>query len=362
MGVKLTRLVETLLYPPGSLDVYKGDMTDNFTVTMPTGDVLTSTLTNSTNSKTNGTAEWPLSQHLKYPCAGRAQKLYNVQIALSALDGVKEAKPSLDGLKAEDIVDGHREKSVRLLWALVGRWGLDHLVDFELVEREIKRLRRLNRVRNLRFDANGMAASNTARGEDTEDEDINQMADVDPPVIKKSTTDLLKSWAVATCNLHGVHVHNLSTSFADGEAYRAIIQEYAPYLGLPGSTANPAPRTSTSISTSSTQHPHTRTLKSLGCSTAFTALFQPTPNPPTSHTTLPLLSFLSSRLLPAAHRGIAAVAIQRAWRAKRMLFEVRRRVVCKRLAGEAAKVVEGRERLVWLCGFWRGGGKGVCWK
>ncbi|KAI9670187.1 MAG: hypothetical protein M1831_006399 [Alyxoria varia] len=372
-GVRLTRLVETLLYPPGSLDIYKDNTTADFTVTMPTGDILTSkTLTNNTDSNTNttgnSTAEWPLSQHLKYPCPSRAQKLYNVQIALSALDGVQEAKPLLEGLKADDIVDGHREKSVRLLWGLVGRWGLGHLVDFELVGKEIRRLRQEKRVKAVRFDAEGVQTSNGVRGVDVEEEEEeHDIARTKPPGVKKNTTPLLKCWAIAACNLHGVEIHNLSTSFADGEAYRAIIQEYVPYLGLPSTastttTSNHPPRPSSQHQHQHQQTPHIRTLKAFGCSQAFTQLFAPSNTPPTSFTTLPLLSFLASRLLPAAERGIAAVKIQRVWRVRKTVFEMRRRVVCARLARDAARVVEGRERLVWAVRVLEGWWKDVCWK
>ena len=86
-GVRLTRLVEHLLYPTSCLAA--GEEKD-----------------------------WPLSAHLKFPCLGRATKLYNVQIALDALKGVSEEL--VEGMRAEDVVDGFREKTVALLWSLVG--------------------------------------------------------------------------------------------------------------------------------------------------------------------------------------------------------------------------------------------------
>ncbi|KAL9627666.1 MAG: hypothetical protein Q9164_007534 [Protoblastenia rupestris] len=86
-GVRLTRLVEHLLYPAPSQAA--GEEKD-----------------------------WPLSTHLKFPCLGRATKLYNIQIALDALkDASKEV---VEDIKAEDIVDGFREKTIALLWGLLG--------------------------------------------------------------------------------------------------------------------------------------------------------------------------------------------------------------------------------------------------
>lgn len=86
-GVRLTRLVEHLLFQ---------------TSTQAAGEE----------------KDWPLSAQLKFPCLGRATKLYNVQLALDALAGV--SKELVDDIQAEDIVDGFREKTVALLWSLVG--------------------------------------------------------------------------------------------------------------------------------------------------------------------------------------------------------------------------------------------------
>ncbi len=72
-----------------------------------------------TSSQAAGEEEkdWPLSARLKFPCLGRATKLHNVQIALDALRGVSEEL--VGEVKAEDIVDGFRERTVALLWRLV---------------------------------------------------------------------------------------------------------------------------------------------------------------------------------------------------------------------------------------------------
>ena len=102
-GVRLTRLVELLLYPLTSLEEDER------------GEVLTTTL--------EGKRYWVLSQHLKYPCTVRAQKVYNVQLALSALRAVAEVGQIAEDVRAEEIVDGHREKTVTLLWALRERLG-----------------------------------------------------------------------------------------------------------------------------------------------------------------------------------------------------------------------------------------------
>lgn len=71
-----------------------------------------------------------MSQHLKYPCPGRLQKIHNVQIALGVLIDSNGTSTVLKGLDAADIVDRHREKTIALVWGIVGRKRLDLLVDF----------------------------------------------------------------------------------------------------------------------------------------------------------------------------------------------------------------------------------------
>ncbi|CAF9926593.1 hypothetical protein IMSHALPRED_007006 [Imshaugia aleurites] len=111
-GVRLTRLVELLLYPSSSRTTLK----ENVAIAMPTGEVLTTML--------EERQSWVLTKHLHYPCTARAHRIYNVQVALNALRAVHGVGPLADGLSAEDIVDGHREKTMTMLWALLGNRGL----------------------------------------------------------------------------------------------------------------------------------------------------------------------------------------------------------------------------------------------
>lgn len=232
-GVRLTHLVELLLYPPETLS----RLNENLTVAMPTGEVLTSIIDEGQS--------WVLSQHLKYPCIARTQKVYNLQIALSALRGISGIGQIAEGLSAEDITDGHREKTVRLLWGLVGKWGLDSLVDFEELAKEIRRLGRP-------MESNHAMANNDS---DLDEDDERSLEGFERQIF------LLKKWAGTIACRHGLQVHNLTTSFADGKIFGRIVDEYQPYI------VQDKPSAHSSVMGKST-HLDAK-LKSIGCSASF---------------------------------------------------------------------------------------------
>lgn len=111
-GVRLAHLVELLLYPPGS----RTTVEENVTIAMSTGELSTAP-TITLEEGHSGV----LSQRLKFPCAARAQMIHNVQVALSALYAVHGVGQVAKDINAEEIVDGHREKTMNLLWALLGK-------------------------------------------------------------------------------------------------------------------------------------------------------------------------------------------------------------------------------------------------
>ena len=205
-GVRLVRLVELLLYP-----------------------------TEVQTSKKTGA--WPLSKELRFPAVSRAHKLKNVAIALEALEDVGGND---NRVKPEDVVDGYRERTVGLLWGVVGRWGLEMgvggLVDWSELRKEI---------RNLKKDR----AMNEGRGpklEGAEDEEEGE---------ERGYVALLKGWARCIAERKGLHIENMTTSFADGKVFKAIVEQYEGYF--PKRTIN------------SQEVGLTARLRQLGCSSYF---------------------------------------------------------------------------------------------
>lgn len=296
-GVFFTRLVEILLFGSREKDVDDGQEA-TVTITLPD----TTTLESALHTEDGSACPRILSQHLKLPCLGRAQKVHNVQVALSALAGHADSVETVaSDVTADEIVDGHREKTLSLLWLLVSRHGLDRLVDWNELTADLRR------------------------------------CGVTPPlehITQKQHKALLQAWATAHCMHHGVNVNNLTTSFADGKAYSALLDGFSVFLPTAAGEGGKA------------NNPLEAKLRSLGCSTAFIQqLATPANAIPSRNTTISNLAFLASRLLPLARRHNAAMVIQRTYRRRVSRTSVSQRVALMRLANSCATVVQTQNRL-----------------
>lgn len=202
-GVRLTRVVELLLYPPTSSD----------------------------------DCQWPLSRQLKFPCLGRAVKVFNVKTALDALASTDEGRQLVSNIRAAEIVDGHREKTIALLWGLVSNWGLSGLVDMSDLNEEISQLRKRAILPN----------------EPGSPEATLEHAGTDEPTV------LLKQWASLVTQLRGLDPENLNANLADGTVYECILDEYERYI-LTSSQDSASTERKTTLEDR---------LRMLGCSTQF---------------------------------------------------------------------------------------------
>ncbi|KAJ5121864.1 hypothetical protein N7448_002995 [Penicillium atrosanguineum] len=320
-GIQLTRVVEVLFF---TSEHVRPDVEDQTEITLSTGEAL---------SLLGNERDLPLSKHLKYPCTSRAAKVYNVRIALSALSSVRGSGTIVQDLRAEDIVDGFREKTIALLWALVSKWGLAGLVDWDDVRNEIARLKKK--------EISQLGHENVQ----------NESLCVDDSVVGDEHAHLLQQWVSILATLKGLSISNMTTSFADGKIYESIVDEYEPYI-----TGNQESQETTMQPGPSLEG----RLRLLGCSSQFAHLVSP--NTTSSHIldrdfTLGVLAFLCSRLLSASKRARAAMVLQRAWRARLAIQNDLRRTVAKSLAAHCAAVVQTRDEILWAKGvitrYWR---------
>jgi abnormal spindle-like microcephaly-associated protein len=252
-----------------------------------------------------------LSKHLKMPCLGRAQKVYNVELAISALREHGRLRDGAGEVYADDIVNGHREKTVSLLWSLVSSHGLGELVDFGGLTADIKRT--------------------------SGDADVESLPNDCLDLSQSQHESLLKKWASAHCARQGIRIGNLTTAFADGKAYAAILNAFMPQTG---------PDMCTSVTFPASNVDLKEQLRCFGCSTAFIdQIVTTTGTIPSRKTTISNLAFLASRLLPLACRQNAALVIQRVFRRYRASKFVSRRITLLRLVHACATVVETSHKL-----------------
>ncbi|RMY61929.1 hypothetical protein D0865_00730 [Hortaea werneckii] len=293
-GIFLTRLVEVLVFSAQQKAVER-DQDATITIALPDSTTLESALFTPDGSASSRL----LSQHLKMPCIGKAQKVHNLQVAIGALQShAPLLGVAIQDITAEEVVDGHREKTLGLLWSLVSNYGISHLVDLDDLARDMRRLGR------------------------------QQFA--------QRHEELLQEWAAAHCRQQGLRIANLTTSFSDGRAYLAILEDFAGCL----------PNAPSSGSAGSPTHSLEGRLRSLGCSNAFVKqLATTTDSIPSATTTISNLAFLASRLPPLARRHNAASTLQRAYRQRLSRRMVGQRVTLMRLAHSCAEVVQTQQRI-----------------
>ncbi|RAH70703.1 putative calmodulin-binding protein Sha1, partial [Aspergillus aculeatinus CBS 121060] len=154
-----------------------------------------------------------LSSRLRFPCMGRAVKLFNVQITLESLSSMDDTRKLVHNLRAEDIVDGHREKTIGLLWGLVNTWGLDRLLDSHGLRREVHRLKATTSRFDIEDPEGLISASLGISGGEND-------------IIRS----LLKQWASGLAENNGLHLENFSTCFSDGKMYECIANEYEGHM------------------------------------------------------------------------------------------------------------------------------------
>lgn len=155
----------------------------------------------------------PLTQQLSFPAIGRAQKLHNVGMALDAFtaSGLDHGQ-LLANIRAHDIVDGHQEKTLMLMWIMLSRKGLDCLINLRDVRSEISRIQK-----DTRYSTETVCEAGSTGAES-----------------KEKVIAALKAWTRTIARLNGLTVTNWTTCFADGMILSTIVDHYAQYI--PSST------------------------------------------------------------------------------------------------------------------------------
>ncbi|GMI44842.1 hypothetical protein TrCOL_g13093, partial [Triparma columacea] len=157
-----------------------------------------------------GDTKFGLSKKLRVPAVSRLQKLHNVGIALK---GLADAGVGVGTLTAKDVVDGNRQGVLSLLWRCMVHFKLGELLNKEVLEQEIRDVRRASKRRTIA--GIGYKAVRSA-------DDLSMK--------EAELTSLLLTWCQEVCATFGLAVENFTSSFADGKALCLLIHYYHPAI------------------------------------------------------------------------------------------------------------------------------------
>ncbi|XP_042272123.1 abnormal spindle-like microcephaly-associated protein [Thunnus maccoyii] len=165
--------------------------------------------------------EWSLSEKLRLPAISRLQKVHNVDIALKVLKskGVDLKDEHGSVIDSRDIVDGHREKTLSLLWKIIFAFHVEVILDEDQLREEIGFLKRTLRTKRrlafLRADR-GIQPSPVKTREPYEN--------------SSTKITLLMNWVRAVCDFYNLKVENFTVTFSDGRVLCYLIHHYHPSL------------------------------------------------------------------------------------------------------------------------------------
>uniref|UniRef100_A0A8C9QX73 Calponin-homology (CH) domain-containing protein n=1 Tax=Scleropages formosus TaxID=113540 RepID=A0A8C9QX73_SCLFO len=170
------------------------------------------------------TQNWSLSQKLRMPAISRLQKVHNVECALKVLKekGININDEHGAAIESRDIVDGHREKTITLLWKIIFAFQVFHsvLLDEEKLTDELCFLQRMWKTKQqLSAWKNKQPVINKAKETKCTLEHSSKKI------------SLLMDWVNAVCAFY--NVQNFTVSFSDGRILCYLIHRYHPcYLPL----------------------------------------------------------------------------------------------------------------------------------
>ena len=258
--------------------------------------------------------EWKRSllSEAHFPCASRAHKIHNVEIAMRV---IKDQQVGLPGtwsrIKAEDIVDGHLEHTMGLLWALMMHYSAPGLLLPKSLDAEIERLG--GRVPDVKRIERLAAAK---RGDSV----------VESPQCAMEAR--LFTWAKAACATQKVELNNLGSAFTDGRVLCALIRAYAPMM-IPKRRIGSAPLKLNDADPETAKSALTIARDNFAVASKALQALGGVPNPtfdirlsasgddvesPDPRAVSGYLLFLSARLLLLRQQEVACIRVQRWWR------------------------------------------------
>ncbi|XP_054459520.1 abnormal spindle-like microcephaly-associated protein [Anoplopoma fimbria] len=165
--------------------------------------------------------DWSLSAKLRLPAISRLQKVHNVDMALQVLKskGVDLKDEHGSNIDSRDIVDGHREKTLGLLWKIIFAFHVENILDEDQLREEIgflkRTLRTKRRLASLRADQGLQPSPSKTRA---------------PYEHSSTKITLLMDWIRTVCDFYNLKVENFTVTFSDGRVLCYLIHHYHPSL------------------------------------------------------------------------------------------------------------------------------------
>ncbi|XP_028394821.1 abnormal spindle-like microcephaly-associated protein homolog [Dendronephthya gigantea] len=159
------------------------------------------------------TQNWRLSASLRVPVISRLQKIHNVDVAINALKERGILAEELNSVNPRHIVDGHREKTLSLLWMIILHFQVNQVVNEQQIKDEIAFLKKYSSRRNQHSKETMFA--------ERSDDDVYS---------KSEKLSLLLEWCRGVCRLYGVKVDNFTVSMSDGRVMCYLLHYYHPSL------------------------------------------------------------------------------------------------------------------------------------
>ena len=177
------------------------------------------------------------------PAAVRSLKIANTELALDSLRNAKDHFGTLSNTRATDLVDGNRERTLGLLWAMMIQFQIPTVVD----ERELDtELARLNTERHHTSQSTSASPMSTAVCADNVGENgagdmmMVMMSPPTPPYEPGAIPAAVQAhgglalklfqWASSIVMRYDVQIHDFTSSFADGRALCYLVSFYLPQM------------------------------------------------------------------------------------------------------------------------------------
>jgi len=161
-----------------------------------------------------------INSNMRVPAVSRLQKVHNTDVALAAY---KEGGLDIpNSIAAKDIVDGHREKTLTLLWTIIFGYQLNIVLDLQKLKEEISHLKRSLSVRSRMGDMAAKAGQAWLTGLKTRSPQQG--------ILAGERLELVMEWAQLVLAHYQVEVENWTVSWCDGRALCLLVHHYQPDL------------------------------------------------------------------------------------------------------------------------------------